>query len=151
MNEPETANLDVRDPVAVLQALIRYPSVTPNSADALDGVASMLASLGFDNDQPIFSAPDTPDIANLFSAIGSATGTNAKHFAFAGHLDVVPEGDVADWTHRPFDADIVEGKLFGRGAVDMKGGVAAMIAASARFLDRHGRGVRRTALLHPHR
>jgi succinyl-diaminopimelate desuccinylase len=138
MNEPETANLDVRDPVAVLQALIRYPSVTPNSADALDGVASMLASLGFDNDQPIFSAPDTPDIANLFSAIGSATGTNAKHFAFAGHLDVVPEGDVADWTHRPFDADIVEGKLFGRGAVDMKGGVAAMIAASARFLDRHG-------------
>jgi succinyl-diaminopimelate desuccinylase len=138
MNEPATANLDVRDPVAVLQALIRYPSVTPDSAGALDGVASMLASLGFANDQPVFSAPDTPDIANLFSALGSATGTNAKHFSFAGHLDVVPEGDAADWRHEPFSAVIDDGKLYGRGAVDMKGGVAAMIAASARFLDRHG-------------
>lgn len=138
MSEPETANLDVRDPVAVLQALIRYPSVTPRSAGALDGVADMLASLGFANDQPVFSAPDTPDIANLFSAIGSASGTNAKHFAFAGHLDVVPEGDVADWRHGPFDAQIENGKVYGRGAVDMKGGVAAMIAASARFLEAQG-------------
>ncbi|MFN3227804.1 MAG: succinyl-diaminopimelate desuccinylase [Hyphomicrobiales bacterium] len=138
MSEPATANLDVRDPVAVLQALIRYPSVTPDSAGALDGVASMLGSLGFDNDLPVFSAPDTPDIANLFSALGSATGTNAKHFSFAGHLDVVPEGDAADWSHEPFSAVIDDGKLYGRGAVDMKGGVAAMIAASARFLDRHG-------------
>ncbi len=138
MSTPDEANLDVRDPVAVLQALIRYPSVTPESASALDGVAAMLASLGFDTDQPVFCAPDTPDIANLFSAIGSASGTNAKHFAFAGHLDVVPEGDANDWSHDPFAAMIEGGKLYGRGAVDMKGGVAAMIAASARFLDAHG-------------
>lgn len=138
MSTPDEANLDVRDPVAVLQALIRYPSVTPESASALDGVAAMLAGLGFDNDQPVFSAPDTPDIANLFSAIGSVSGTNAKHFAFAGHLDVVPEGDANDWSHDPFAAMIEGGKLYGRGAVDMKGGVAAMIAASARFLDAHG-------------
>jgi len=138
MSRPDAASLDVRDPVAVLQALIRHPSVTPNSASALDGTAAMLASLGFDNDQPVFSAPDTPDIANLFSAIGSVSGTNTKHFAFAGHLDVVPEGDANDWSHGPFAAEIQNGKLYGRGAVDMKGGVAAMIAASARFLDAHG-------------
>ncbi|MFN3172377.1 MAG: succinyl-diaminopimelate desuccinylase [Hyphomicrobiales bacterium] len=138
MSRPAVASPDVRDPVAVLQALIRYPSVTPDSASALDGTAAMLASLGFDNDQSVFTAPDTPDIANLFSAIGSVSGTNAKHFAFAGHLDVVPEGDSADWRHGPFAAQIEDGKLFGRGAVDMKGGVAAMIAASARFLNKHG-------------
>lgn len=61
MSKPETADLYVRNPVAVLQALIRYPSVTPNSAGALDGVADMLASLGFANDQPVFSTPGTPD------------------------------------------------------------------------------------------
>ncbi|MEO0384589.1 MAG: succinyl-diaminopimelate desuccinylase [Pseudomonadota bacterium] len=138
MSGPVMASTDVRDPVAVLQALIRHPSVTPDSTSALDGTAAMLAGLGFDNDQPVFSAPDTPDIANLFSAIGSVNGTNAKHFAFAGHLDVVPEGDSADWSHGPFAAQIESGKLYGRGAVDMKGGVAAMIAASARFLDTHG-------------
>lgn len=138
MSLPDVAGPDVRDPVAVLQALIRYPSVTPDSASALEGVAAMLSGLGFDNDQPVFSAPDTPDIANLFSTIGSVSGTNAKHFAFAGHLDVVPEGDSADWRHGPFAAQIENGKLYGRGAVDMKGGVAAMIAASARFLDAHG-------------
>lgn len=126
------------DPVAVLQALIRFPSVTPHSASALDGVAAMLAGLGFDNDQPVFTAPDTPDIANLFAALGSAPGLNNPHFAFAGHLDVVPEGDVSDWTHGPFSGDIEGGKLYGRGAVDMKGGVAAMIAATARFLEKHG-------------
>lgn len=131
-------SVNTSDPVAVLQALIRYPSVTPHSASALDGVAAMLADLGFDNDQPVFSAPDTPDIANLFSALGSSAGSNDPHFAFAGHLDVVPEGDVSDWTHGPFSGDVEGGKLYGRGAVDMKGGVAAMIAATARFLGKHG-------------
>lgn len=134
----DVSAVNTRDPVAVLQALIRYPSVTPDSASALDGVAAMLAGLGFKNDQPVFSAPDTPDIANLFSALGSSAGSNDPHFAFAGHLDVVPEGDVSDWSHGPFSGDIEGGKLYGRGAVDMKGGVAAMIAASARFIDRHG-------------
>jgi succinyl-diaminopimelate desuccinylase len=131
-------SVDTRDPIAVLQALIRFPSVTPHSASALDGVAAMLAGLGFDNDQPVFSAPDTPDIANLFSAVGTPAGSNEPHFAFAGHLDVVPEGDANDWSHGPFSGDIEDGKLYGRGAVDMKGGVAAMIAATARFLDKHG-------------
>lgn len=127
------STLDARDPVAVLQALIRYPSVTPKSGDAIDGVAAILGGLGFANDQPMFSAPDTPDISNLFSAIGHGE----RHFAFAGHIDVVPEGDASDWSHGPFSADINNGKLYGRGAVDMKGGVAAMIAASAQFLEKH--------------
>lgn len=132
------STLDTSDPVAILQALIRYPSVTPDSASALDGVAAMLASLGFENDQPVFTAPETPDIANLFAALGSSAGSNAPHFAFAGHLDVVPEGDVSDWSHGPFSGAIEGGRLYGRGAVDMKGGVAAMVAASARFIEKHG-------------
>ena len=139
MSGVDGASLDAHDPVAVLKALIRTPSVTPDSGDALDGVAAVLTKLGFETDQPVFSAPDTPDIPNLFATIGSTTGSNAKHFAFAGHLDVVPEGDAADWRHGPFSADIENGKLYGRGAVDMKGGVAAMIAAAARFIQEHGR------------
>lgn len=132
------SRLDTRDPVAVLTALIRTPSVTPDSADALDGVAGMLAGLGFACDQPVFSSPDTPDIANLFAVQGAKIGSNVPHLAFAGHLDVVPEGEADDWTHAPFAAAIEEGRLYGRGAVDMKGGVAAMIAATARFLQRQG-------------
>ena len=139
MSRVDGASMDAHDPVAVLQALIRMPSVTPDSGDALDGVAAVLTKLGFEIDQPVFSAPDTPDIANLFATVGSTAGSNAKHFAFAGHLDVVPEGDAADWSHGPFSADIESGKLYGRGAVDMKGGVAAMIAATARFIEKHGR------------
>lgn len=133
-----STQLDLHDPVAVLQALIRYPSVTPDSDSAIDGVAAMLSDLGFENDRPVFSAPDTPDIANLFSVLGSPIGSNDPHFAFAGHLDVVPEGDADDWTHDPFSGELETGKLYGRGAVDMKGGVAAMIAATARFLRTHG-------------
>lgn len=128
--------VDAADPVAVLQALIRHPSVTPHSGDVIGEVAAMLAGLGFETDQPVFTAPDTPDIPNLFSAIGAGD----RHFAFAGHLDVVPEGASENWTHGPFSADIEGGKLYGRGAVDMKGGVAAMIAASAQFLAKHGQG-----------
>jgi succinyl-diaminopimelate desuccinylase len=129
---------DLRDPVAVLQALLRFPSVTPDSADVIGGVAAMLESLGFACEQPVFSAPGTPDIANLFAAIGAPVGSNGPHFAFAGHLDVVPEGSAQDWSHGPFDAQMSQGRLYGRGAVDMKGGVAAMIAASAQFLDARG-------------
>ena len=130
---------DLRDPVAVLQALIRVPSVTPDSGAALDGVAGMLARLGFEIDQPVFSAPGTPPIPNLFAARGPATG-NDPHFAFAGHLDVVPAGDEGKWRHGPFSGEVQDGRLYGRGAVDMKGGVAAMVAATARFLDAHPDG-----------
>ncbi len=129
--------VDVRDPIGVLQTLIQTPSVTPHSADALGVVADMLGGLGFENDQPVFSAPETPDIANLFAATGTLD-SGGKHFSFAGHLDVVPEGDRADWSQGPFEGALKDGKLYGRGAVDMKGGVAAMISATAQFLDRHG-------------
>ena len=130
--------VNLSDPAAVLTALIREPSVTPDSAGALGTLAGMLTELGFACDEPVFSAPDTPDIANLFAAQGAEPGTNAPHFAFAGHLDVVPEGDAGDWSHGPVSAVVEDGKLFGRGAVDMKGGIAAMVAATARFLEKRG-------------
>ncbi|MBV6658043.1 MAG: succinyl-diaminopimelate desuccinylase [Devosiaceae bacterium] len=141
MPNPSAAQVDPRDPVALLQYLIRFDSVTPNSGDALDGVAGLLRELGFETDQPVFSAAGTPDIPNLFAAIGETGGTdnsNRPHFAFAGHLDVVPVGDEAAWSQGPFAGTVTDGLLYGRGAVDMKGGVAAMMAAAARFLDRHG-------------
>ncbi|MEM6381631.1 MAG: succinyl-diaminopimelate desuccinylase [Pseudomonadota bacterium] len=125
--------IDPRDPVAVLQHLIQQPSVTPDSGGALDAVANLLRPMGFVIDQPVFSAPNTPDIPNLFAVVGSSDG-NAPHFAWAGHLDVVPVGSEEAWSQGPFSGTVDSGRLYGRGAVDMKGGVAAMIAATARFL-----------------
>ncbi|MEM6712808.1 MAG: succinyl-diaminopimelate desuccinylase [Pseudomonadota bacterium] len=126
----------LRDPIAVLQTLIRMPSVTPDSANAIQGAADMLNALGFETEQLVFSAEETPDISNLFASFG----TGEKHFAFAGHVDVVPVGQEKDWQQGPFDGAIKNSKLYGRGAVDMKGGIAAMIAAGAQFLDAHKDG-----------
>ena len=112
--------------VALAQALIRCPSVTPADAGALGVIADALASAGFPVERPVFSAPGTPDIGNLYARIGSG----APCLVFAGHTDVVPPGDTAAWRHDPF-AGALDGEwLYGRGAVDMKGGIAAMLAAT---------------------
>ncbi|MCK5933460.1 MAG: succinyl-diaminopimelate desuccinylase [Fulvimarina manganoxydans] len=120
-------DFDPTDPVAVLTELIRCRSVTPNEGGALSALQTMLEPLGFSVDRPTFSDADTPDVENLFAARGAG-----PHLVFAGHTDVVPPGEEADWQVPPFSADIVDGELYGRGAVDMKGGIAAFIAAVAR-------------------
>jgi succinyl-diaminopimelate desuccinylase len=118
------------DPVAMLQQLVRCPSVTPVEAGALTAVQDWLSPAGFKCERLVFSDRDTPDVDNLFARIGSGS----PHLCFAGHTDVVPQGDEAIWSHPPFAADIRDGQLYGRGATDMKGSVAAFAAAALDFV-----------------
>jgi succinyl-diaminopimelate desuccinylase len=120
---------DPLDPVALTQALVRCPSVTPAEGGALALTAQVLAAEGFTVERPVFSAPGTPDIENLYARIGR----EGPVFVIAGHTDVVPVGDAGAWTRDPFGGTVSDGVLHGRGACDMKGGLAAMIAAALRF------------------
>ncbi|NNM73965.1 succinyl-diaminopimelate desuccinylase [Enterovirga aerilata] len=124
---PETA-------LAIAQALIRCPSVTPEDAGALTYVAGLLERAGFEVHTPAFSEPGQPEIRNLYARIGRG----APCLVFAGHTDVVPPGQEGSWTHPPFAGEVADGRLYGRGAADMKGGIAAMLAAALAHLDRHG-------------
>jgi len=124
------------DACRIARDLIRCPSVTPNEGGALVGLKATLEAAGFSADLVTFSDEGTPDVVNLFATIGSG----APHFVFAGHTDVVPPGPEADWRYGPFDGEIAEGELFGRGAVDMKGGVAAFAAAVLAFLKDNSAG-----------
>lgn len=116
--------------VLLAQRLIQCPSVTPREGGALDLLEAELTAMGCACTRlPFGEAEERVD--NLFAR----WGTGGPHFAFAGHTDVVPPGDTAAWTHDPFFGEIVDGSLHGRGAADMKGGVAAFVAATARFLE----------------
>ena len=113
------------DPVGLAQALIRRPSVTPADAGAMDVLQRALEGLGFACRRMKFG-----EIENLYARLG-ATSPN---LCFAGHTDVVPVGDEAAWTAGPFDAEIKDGALTGRGAVDMKSAIAAFAAAASAVL-----------------
>lgn len=126
---------EMLDPVALAQALIRCPSVTPGEGGALGQIEGWLDKAGFEVHRVTFSDEDTPDVENLYARIGSGEPA----LCFAGHTDVVPPGSEEEWTHRPFSGDIANGELWGRGAADMKGGVAAAIAACLRHLDKAGK------------
>lgn len=119
-----------RDALALAQALIRCPSVTPADAGALGLLAETLAGLGFVCHPLRFEEAGTAPVDNLYARFG----TGAPHFCFAGHTDVVPPGDLSGWSVDPFAAEIKGDRLFGRGAADMKGGIAAFVAAVAGFL-----------------
>ncbi|KOF19895.1 succinyl-diaminopimelate desuccinylase [Ensifer adhaerens] len=122
------------DPIANLATLIRCPSVTPAEGGALSALEAMLQPLGFAVDRVTAKEAGTPDIENLYARLGS----DGPHLMFAGHTDVVPVGDESAWTHGPFSADIANGEMYGRGAVDMKGGIACFVAAVARYIEKHG-------------
>ena len=122
------------DPIANLATLIRCPSVTPAEGGALSALEAMLKPLGFAVDRVMAKEAGTPDIENLYARLG----TEGPHLMFAGHTDVVPVGDEAAWSHGPFSADIAGGEMYGRGAVDMKGGIACFVAAIARHIEKHG-------------
>ncbi len=122
------------DPASLLASLVRAPSVTPDVGQVLDIVEKSFAAAGFSIERPVFRDTGTPDVENLFAAAGNGP----KHLAFAGHVDVVPPGGEDQWAHPPFAGETVDGVLYGRGAIDMKSGVAAMISAASRFLDRRG-------------
>ncbi|MDE2582984.1 MAG: succinyl-diaminopimelate desuccinylase [Rhodospirillales bacterium] len=116
--------LHAADPLGLAQALIRCPSVTPDDAGAQDVLAAALERLGFAVTRLRYG-----QTANLFARIG----TGGPHLCFAGHTDVVPPGDGA-WRSGPFVPEVRDGVLYGRGACDMKGAIAAFVAACAAHL-----------------
>jgi succinyl-diaminopimelate desuccinylase len=114
------------DPTAVARDLLRCPSVTPAEAGALGLIERVLKPAGFAVHRVTFAEPGTAPVENLYARIGDT----APHLVFAGHTDVVPPGNEAKWTHPPFAGEIAADTLYGRGAVDMKGAVACMLAAT---------------------
>ena len=118
---PTSDNKAEIDALALAQALIRRPSVTPQDAGALDILEAVLKELGFTTHRLPFG-----DIDNLYARLGEG----APHFCFAGHTDVVPVGE--GWNADPFAAEVKDGMLYGRGAADMKSAIAAFVAAAAR-------------------
>ena len=116
-------------PLALARALIRCESVTPADGGALDVLQGALQTLGFTCHRLPFEAPGTAPVDNLYAK----RGEGRPNFCFAGHTDVVPTGDRAVWTREPFAAVVEDGVLYGRGASDMKGAIAAFVAAAARF------------------
>jgi succinyl-diaminopimelate desuccinylase len=120
-------NMPNTDPVALTQALIRCPSVTPADEGALDILHDLLSGAGFE-----CKWADRGGIRNLFARWG--TKGHPRTFGFNGHTDVVPIGDAADWSMPPFGGEIKDGVMYGRGATDMKSGVAAFAAAAVDFV-----------------
>jgi len=113
------------DPVAIARNLIRFPSVTPAEGGALAYLEGALKGAGFAVNRVTFGEPGAADVENLYARIGSGR----PHLVLAGHTDVVSPGEAGAWTHPPFAAEIADGVLFGRGAVDMKGAIACKVAA----------------------
>jgi len=114
----------------IARELIRCPSVTPATAGTLDVLERELSALGFVCRRYPFGEGEAR-VDNLYAR----KGTSAPNFCFAGHVDVVPSGDVAKWTRDPYGADVEDGVLWGRGAADMKGAIGAMVEAVARVGD----------------
>jgi succinyl-diaminopimelate desuccinylase len=113
------------DPLAIARDLLRCPSVTPEEGGALAYLERTLKAAGFTVHRMTFKEPDADDVQNLYARIGDA----APNLVFAGHTDVVPPGDVKAWKHPPFSGTVDGSQLYGRGAVDMKGGIACALAA----------------------
>jgi succinyl-diaminopimelate desuccinylase len=124
----------MNDALAIAQDLIRCPSVTPADAGALGVLENLLNANGFEVHRVTFGEPGTADVDNLYARIGNS----APHIAFAGHTDVVPPGDETAWSLGAFSGEVKDGFLYGRGAVDMKGGIACSVAAVLQYLADHG-------------
>ncbi|OJU29778.1 MAG: succinyl-diaminopimelate desuccinylase [Nitrobacter sp. 62-13] len=122
------------DAFSIARDLVRCRSVTPADAGALGVIETLLKATGFEVHRVTFSEPGAADIDNLYARIG----TSGPHIAFAGHTDVVPPGDESAWTHDAFAGEVKDGCLYGRGAVDMKGGIACSVAAALDYLAAHG-------------
>jgi succinyl-diaminopimelate desuccinylase len=132
--QPDSATEPDFEALAIARALVRCASVTPEEGGALTYLAGLLKEAGFEVHRPVFSGEGTPDVDNLYARIGG----NGPVLMFAGHTDVVPPGSIAAWTRPPFAAEVKDGRLYGRGAEDMKGGVAASVAAVLAHLRGYG-------------
>jgi succinyl-diaminopimelate desuccinylase len=121
------------DPVAIARDLIRCRSVTPDEGGALAYLQGLLTPAGFEVHRAIFAEPGTAPVDNLYARIGTAR----PNLLFAGHTDVVPPGNEGAWSHPPFAGEVASDRLYGRGAVDMKGGIACFVAAALDYLAAH--------------
>lgn len=119
--------------IDLAKALIACQSITPHTAGVFDVIEDFLCPLGFKATRMIFEEPGTLPVENLYLRYGSA----GKNFCFAGHTDVVPVGDEAAWRVLPFQPEVIDGELYGRGAEDMKGAVAAFMVAARDFIASH--------------
>lgn len=127
---------DPKDPIAIAHALIAAPSITPATGAVFDVAEAALTAAGFAVERFVDGeAPDGP-VENMLAVRGARDASAGPHFAFAGHLDVVPPGE--GWTSGAFAPEVRGDLLHGRGAVDMKGAVAAFIAAAARMPEHNG-------------
>jgi succinyl-diaminopimelate desuccinylase len=122
------------DALSITRDLVRCRSITPADAGALGVLEKLLKAAGFETHRVTFSEAGTSDIDNLYARIGNA----APHICFAGHTDVVPPGDEKAWTVGAFSGEVKGGFLYGRGTVDMKGGIACSAAAVLQYLAEHG-------------
>jgi len=118
--------------LGLAKELIRCPSVTPADEGALDVLQSSLEPLGFTCHRMTFTEEGTPDVNNLYARLGS----EQPNFCYAGHTDVVPIGNEANWTVDPFGSEVIDDVLYGRGATDMKGGIACFVAGMSKFLEK---------------
>jgi succinyl-diaminopimelate desuccinylase len=123
----------MNDALSIARELLRCRSVTPADAGALGVLENILKAAAFEVHRVTFGEPGTADIDNLYARIGN----QAPHISFAGHTDVVPAGDETAWSHGAFAGDVKDGLLYGRGAVDMKGGIACSVAAVLDYLASH--------------
>src|SRR5487761_635062 len=122
------------DPIAIARDLVRCRSVTPEEGGALSFLQGLLARAGFAVHRVVFDEPGTAPVDNFYARIGTAK----PNLVFAGHTDVVPAGNEASWAHPPFAGEVAGDKLYGRGAVDMKGGIASFVAAALDYLSLNG-------------
>ena len=120
---------DIVNPIELTSELIQCKSITPKSEGSLDIIISYLEPLGF-NCERIDFGEGIEKVENLYARFGNME----PNIAFAGHVDVVPTGDINNWSINPFCGEVKGGKVWGRGAADMKSGIAAFIAAVSDFL-----------------
>ena len=125
-------NIENGDPIVLTKALISCRSVTPHNDGAIEQLSHWLSEMGFKCDILNFKEDGTDDVLNLWARIGNEEG---PALCFAGHTDVVPEGDETRWSTNPFAANEIDGKIIGRGATDMKGAIASFVSATKKFLD----------------
>ncbi len=123
------------DPIVLTQSLVKCASITPKDEGALTVVENHLKAIGFDCYPLTFAGNNSYEVKNLFATIGN----EGKHFAYAGHTDVVPVGNEKSWKYPPFSGKIIDNKLYGRGTEDMKSSVACFICATKRFVDKYNK------------
>ncbi len=123
------------DPTTLTSELVRFPSVTPKDEGAIAHLARVLGRVGFTCEVLEFAEPGTERVLNLYARLGKS----GRNLCFAGHTDVVPAGNLANWSVDPFAGSVKDGVLVGRGAADMKSAIACFVAAAERFVAARGR------------